>query len=205
MPLNGTQRAEAQAMLESGGIRRLAEFRARGVTAATLARMVEDGEAMRLSRGLYQKPDADITAQHSLAEAAKRVPKGVICLVSALVFHQVSLQLPRDIWMAVGIKDWLPNGGSPHIRALRFADQHLQEAVETVEIEGVPVKVFGVAKTVADSFRHRNKVGLSVAIEGLKEALRQHKATPAEIGEAAIRGGVWSVMRPYLEALTADG
>jgi predicted transcriptional regulator of viral defense system len=205
MPVNGTQRAEAQAMLESGGIRRLAEFRARGVTAATLARMVEAGEAMRLSRGLYQKPDADITAQHSLAEAAKRVPKGVICLVSALVFHQISLQLPRDIWMAVGITDWLPNGGSPYIRALRFADHYLNDSVETVEIEGVTVKVFGVAKTVADCFRHRNKVGLSVAIEGLKEALRQRKATPAEIGEAAIRGGVWSVMRPYLEALAADG
>ena len=192
-------------MLESGGIRRLAEFRARGVTAATLARMVEAGEAMRLSRGLYQKPDADITAQHSLAEAAKRVPKGVICLVSALVFHQISLQLPRDIWMAVGVKDWLPNGGSPHIRPLRFVDHHLKDSVETFEIEGVTVKVFGVAKTVVDCFRHRNKVGLSVAIEGLKEALRQRKATPADIGEAAIRGGVWSVMRPYLEALAADG
>lgn len=192
-------------MLESGGIRRLVEFRARGVTAATLARMVKAGEAMRLSRGLYQKPDADITAQHSLAEAAKRVPKGVICLVSALVFHQISLQLPRDIWMAVGVNDWLPNGGSPNIRALRFADQFFHDGVEIVEIEGVSVKVFGVAKTVADCFRHRNKVGLSVAIEGLKEALRQCKATPAEIGKAAMRGGVWSVMRPYLEALAADG
>jgi predicted transcriptional regulator of viral defense system len=192
-------------MLEPGGIRRLSEFRARGVTAATLARMVEVGEVMRLSRGLYQRPDADITAQHSLAEAAKRVPKGVICLVSALVFHQISLQLPRDIWMAVGVNDWMPNGGSPRIRALRFASRHLHEGVETFEIEGVPVRVFGVAKTVADCFRHRNKIGLSVAIEGLKEALSQRRATPAQIGEAAMRGGVWSVMRPYLEALVADG
>ncbi|MCX7325978.1 MAG: transcriptional regulator [Hyphomicrobiales bacterium] len=205
MSIIGSQRAEAHALLEAGGIRRLAEFRARGVTAATLSRMVEAGEAMRLSRGLYQKPDAAITAQHSLAESAKRVPKGVICLISALVFHQISLQLPRDVWMAVGLKNWLPRGGSPRIRAMRFADQHLHNAVETVEIEGVPVKVFGVAKTVADCFRHRSKVGLPVAIEGLKEALRQRKATPAEIAEAAMRGGVWSVMRPYVEALTADG
>ena len=99
-------------MLESGAIRRLAVFRARGVTAATLDRMVGAGEAMRLSRGLYQKPDANNTAQHTLAEPAKRVPKGVVCLVSALVFHQISLQLPRDSRMVVGINDQLPKGGS---------------------------------------------------------------------------------------------
>lgn len=199
-----SQRQTAHALLEKRGIMRLAELRSAGVTAATVSRMERDGEVIRLSRGLYQLPDAQLDVSHSLAEAAKRTPKGVVCLVSALAFHGLTDQLPRKVWMAIGQKDWTPKPDGAPIRVIRFTESLLAEGVETHMIEGVPVKVFGVAKTVADCFRHRNKVGLSVAIEGLQEALRQRKATPAEIARDAERGGVSTVIRPYLEALTAN-
>lgn len=181
---------------------RLVELRKAGVTAATMSRMERAGEVIRLSRGVYQLPDADLDPNHSLAEAAKRVPRGVVCLVSALAFHGLTDQLPPKVWMAIGSKDWAPQRNGAGIRIVRFTDK-LREGSETHAIEGVSVKVFGVSKTVADCFRHRGKVSLSVAIEGLQQALRQRKATPAEIARQAEKGGVSTVIRPYLEALTA--
>ena len=199
------QRRIARDFLEAHGIVRLAELRSVGVTAATVSRMERDGEVIRLARGLYQLPDAPLEAGHSLAEAAKRLPKGIVCLVSALAFHGLTDQLPKKAWLAIGKKDWAPRSDGMPIRVVRFTESLLAESVETHMIESVPVKVFGVAKTVADCFRHRNKIGLSVAIEGLQEALRQRKATPAEIAHQAEHGGVSTVIRPYLEALTANG
>ena len=183
---------------------RLAELMAAGITAATLSRMVEDGEVVRLARGLYQLADAQVDANHELATASKQVPKGVVCLVSALAFHGLTDQLPRRVWMAIGRKDWAPTQKAKQLRIVRFTGTLLSEAVETHRIEGVPVRIFGVAKTVADCFRHRRSVGLTVALEGLQEALRQRKATPAEIARFAQSGGVGTVVRPYLEALTAN-
>ncbi|MBB3918007.1 putative transcriptional regulator of viral defense system [Rhizobium fabae] len=183
----------------------MVELRNAGVTAATMSRMERDGEVLRLARGLYQLPDAQLDVNHSLAEVAKRAPKGVICLVSALAFHGLTDQLPGQIWLAIARKDWAPKLDSPAMRIVRFTDSLLNESVETHVIEGVPVRVFGIAKTIADCFRYRNKIGLSVAIEGLQEALRQRRATPGEIANQAERGGAGSVIRPYLEALTANG
>ncbi len=199
------QREIARDLLQTHGMLRLAELRLAGVSAATLARMVRDGQVIRLARGLYQLPDAELDANHSLAEAAKRFPKGVICLVSALAFHGLTDQLPKRVWIAIGRNDWTPKPGDMPIRVLRFAEDLLVGGVEVHVIEGVPVKVFGVAKTLADCFRHRGKIGLAVALEGLQEALRHRKATPAEIARAAEAGGVGTVVRPYLEALTANG
>ncbi len=200
-----SQRHIAQSVLKARGIARLTELRAAGVTAATMSRMAKDGEVLRLARGLYQLSDAPLDAHHSLAETAKRVPKGVVCLVSALAFHQLTDQLPRQVWMAIGQKDWAPKGHDVPVRLVRFTDRLLTEGVEFHTIEGVPVKVFGVAKTVADCFRYRNKIGLAVAIEGLQEALRQRKTTPSEMVRQAERGAIATVIRPYLEALTANG
>ena len=200
----GTQRDRALELLRMKGIVRLSEFRDAGITAATVARMVGAGHVIRLARGLYQLPDAPLDANHSLAEAAKRFPRGVVCLVSALAYHDLTDQLPRAVWMAIGTKDWMPREGRPVMRFVRFTDALLTDDVQTVNIENVPVKVFGVAKTIADCFRHRRKVGQTVALEGLQEALRQRKATPAEIARHAKRGGVATVVRPYLEALTAN-
>lgn len=200
-----SQREIALALLEARGILRLRELREAGVTAATVSRMERDGAVIRLARGLYQLPDAPLDASHSLAEAAKRLPRGVVCLVSALAFHGLTDQLPKKVWMAIGRKDWTPKPDGIPIRVVRFAEGLLSDSVETHMIEGVPVKVFGIAKTVADCFRHRSKIGQSIAIEGLQEALRQRKATPAQIALQAERGGVSTVIRPYLEALTANG
>ena len=199
-----TQRDQAIELLRSQGMMRLSEFKVNGITAATIGRMVRAGEVNRLARGLYQLPDASLDANHSLAEAAKRVPRGVVCLVSALSYHELTDQLPRGVWMAIGTRDWMPKEGRPKMRIVRFTDALLTDDVLTVHIENVPVNVFGVAKTIADCFRHRRKVGQTVALEGLQEALRQRKASPAEIARHAERGGVATVVRPYLEALTAN-
>ena len=215
MGKTGTQRDQAIDLLQAKGIARLTEFRDAGITAATVGRMVRAGDVNRLARGLYQLPGAPLDANHSLAEAAKRVPRGVVCLVSALAYHELTDQLPRAVWMAIGTSDWMrrregrqcdwmPKEGRPTMRIVRFTDALLTDEVLTVHIENVPVKVFGVAKTIADCFRHRRKVGQTVALEGLQEALRQRKASPAEIARHAERGGVATVVRPYLEALTAN-
>ena len=200
-----SQRELARTALKTQGIMRLIELREAGVTAATMSRMERTGEVIRMSRGVYQLSDADLDPNHSLAEAAKRVPKGVVCLVSALAFHGLTDQLSPKVWMAIGPKDWAPQRSGAGIRIVRFTDPLLGESIETHAIEGVSTKVFGVAKTVADCFRHRGKIGLTVAIEGLQEALKQRKATPAEIARQAEKGGVSTVIRPYLEALTANG
>jgi predicted transcriptional regulator of viral defense system len=205
MSATATQRRIAQEFLAARGIVRLAELRKEGVTAATISRMERAGEVLRLARGLYQLPDAPLDVHHSLAEAAKRVPKGVVCLVSALAFHGLTDQMPKHVWIAIGQKDWAPSTEGPQMQIVRFSDRHLTTSVETQVIEGVLVKVFGVAKTVADCFRYRNKIGLSIAIEGLREALRQRKATPADIAQLAAIRGVSTIVRPYLEALTANG
>ena len=125
--------------------------------------------------------------------------------MSALAFHSLTDQLPRQVWLAIGQKDWAPKLDGTPIRIVRFTESLLNCSVETHVVEGVPVKIFGVVKTVADCFRYRHKIGLSVAIEGLQEALRQRKATPGEIAMQAEFGGVSTVIRPYLEALTSNG
>ncbi len=205
MKSNRTQRECALEMLRDGSIIRLREFRAAGITAATISRMRENGDVLHLGRGLYQLHDAPLDANHSLAEIAKRSPRGVICLTSALMFHDLTDQVPRAIWLAIGRNDWSPTEDIVPLRVVRFTDELLKDDVETFMIEGVAVKVFGVAKTIADCFRHRRVVGQTVALEGLQETLRHRRATPAEIENAAARGGVSTIMRPYLEALTANG
>ena len=204
MARSAGQRERAKALLGERGMARLVELRAAGVTAATIGRMERDGEVLRLTRGVYQLADAPLHAQHSLAQIAKRVPKGVVCLTSALAFHGLTDQMPAKIWVAIGAKDWAPRGVHPPIRIARFAPALLEDGIETHTIDGTPVRVFDVPKTIADCFRHRRTVGLGIAIAGLQAALRQRKATPAEIARHAERGGVATVIRPYLEAFTAD-
>jgi predicted transcriptional regulator of viral defense system len=192
------------ALLKRGGMIRLAEFVAAGITATTISRMERDGQVVRLARGLYQRADADLHPQQSLAEAARLVPKGVICLASALACHGLTDQMPPKVWIAIGRKDWRPRVSYPPIRVARFPDDLLRRSVESHPIAGTTVPVFGVAKTVADLFRYRRTVGDALAIEGLRNALRHRKATPAAIAREARAAGVWAAMEPYLMALTSD-
>ena len=201
---NSTQRTQALALLKRRGMTRLAEFSEAGITATTVSRMERAGEVVRLARGLYQRPDAALDAQQSLATASRLVPKGVICLASALAFHGLTDQMPQKVWIAIGRKDWRPRLTYPPTRIARFSDELLRRSVEPKKIAGTIVPVFGVAKTIADLFRYRRTVGDALAIEGLRQALRQSRATPAEIAREAEAAGVWATMEPYVMALTSD-
>ncbi|MBB3343176.1 type IV toxin-antitoxin system AbiEi family antitoxin domain-containing protein [Luteimonas sp. RC10] len=199
-----SQRDQALLLLQSRGMVRLREFVGRGITAATVSRMERDGAVVRLARGLYQLPDADLDEQHALAEVAKLIPKGVVCLTSALAFHGLTDQLPARTWVALGRKDWRPSTTSPPVRIVRFPDHLLSDGVEHHVVENVSVPVFNVARTVIDLFRYRRVVGETIAIEGLREALRQRRASSAEIARLAKQVRVWDAMRPYLMALGTD-
>jgi len=203
-PLASTQRDQALALLKRRGITRRAELESAGVTGTTVSRMERSGEIVRLARGLYQLPDAALDPQQSLAEAARLVPKGVICLASALAFHGLTDQMPPKVWIAIGRKDWRPRITYPPLRVARFSDEELRRGVERKKIAGTTVPVFGVAKTVADLFRYRRTVGELLAVEGLRQALRQRKATPAQLAREAQAAGIWRTMQPYLMALTSD-
>lgn len=196
------QRERARSLVGKSGIARTRELRAAGITPATLSRMERDGDLVRLARGLYQLPDAPLNTHHTLAETAKRAPRGVICLVSALAFHGLTDQLPRKVWIAIGHKDWTPT--IPALHVVRMTDALLHDGVETHTIGGVRVKIFNVTRTIIDCFRHRRSVGLNVAIEGLQEALRHRKTTPALLARCAAKNGIAGVLQPYLQALTAN-
>ena len=204
IPATDTQRERALRLLREHDMLRQRDLSRAGIAATTVARMVRAGEAVRVSRGLYQLPDMELDTHLELAEAAKRVPQGVVCLLSALVWHELTDRFAHGVWMAVGVNAWEPKVDRPQINIVRFADRFLADGVEEVRVGNVPVKVFGAAKTVADCFRHRRSVPRIVALEGLQKALRYGKATPAEIADHAERGGVRKTVRPYLEALTAN-
>ena len=192
---------------------RLTELVSAGITAATVLRMERQGLIVRLARGLYQLPDASVDANHSLAEAAKLVPKGVICLVSALAFHELTDAVPGRVWMAIGPKDRLPKRLHPPLQFVRFAEKPLRSGVDEHRIEGVRVRITNPARTVVDLFRYRQRAGrryqqspgLNLALEGLREALRTRKATPSDIARYANEAGIWKVVQPYLDAMTANG
>jgi predicted transcriptional regulator of viral defense system len=192
-------------ILTRRGMARLAELLDEGVTATSISRLEREGAIVRLSRGLYQLPDAPLDTHHMLAEAVKLVPRGVVCLVSALAFHDLTDKVPAKVWLAIGAKDWKPRIANPPIRFVRFPAQRLARGVKTHTIEDVPVRITDPAHTIVDLFRYRKSVGQNLAVEGLKEALRVRKVTPGAIARLAIEARVWTVMRPYLEALTIDG
>ena len=200
-----TQRERAFAYLKAKGMARLSELIGEGVTATTVSRLEREAAIVRLARGLYQLPDAPIDAHHTLAEAAKLAPKGVICLTSALAFHELTDQIPAKVWIAIGPKDWHPKFRNPPTRFAHFPSDQLRVGIEQHVIDGVEVPIFGIAKTIADLFRYRRTVGANVALEGLREALRKRKATPAQIAKYASDARVWKVMEPYVSALTSDG
>ena len=200
-----SQRAKLRKLFTTHIMMRASELRAAGIGPQTIARAVENGEIERISRGLYQKHNAENEEHQRLAEAALRVPKGVIALTSALAFHDLTDQMPRRVWMAIGTSDWAPVQSYPPLRIVRFTDRYLSQGVERHEIAGVSVRVYSVAKTLADVFRNPKLVDRSVAVEGLRAALDQRKTTPSTVAEEAKAARAWKTMRPYLEALTANG
>ncbi len=201
-----SQRALLGQLLMQRPIVRAYELRSEGIDPKTISRAVASGELVRISRGLYQCADGDIDTHQALAEAAKKVPRGIVAMVSALAYHELTDQMPRKVWMAVSVKDWsAPTSSYPPIRIVEFRDRYMQQGIEHHMISGTQVPIYSVPKTLADVFRNRKLVDRSVAVEALRATLDQRKATPASIADAAMAGDAWNIMRPYLEALTSNG
>jgi len=176
------------------------DVEARGIARESLLRLFRQGLLVRQARGVYALPESPVTEHHSLAIAAKRTPGGVICLLSALRFHGLTTQDPHEVWMAINFKAHKPSAASPALRVVRFSGPALLEGIERHTLEGVRVPVYSAAKTVADCFKYRNKLGVDVAIEALRDALRSRKATVDQIHRFAKVCRVANVIRPYLES-----
>jgi predicted transcriptional regulator of viral defense system len=154
-----------------------------------------------VGRGLYGLTTRPVSAHGTLAEVARRVPKGVVCLLSALRFHDLTTQAPFEVWLAIDNKAATPRLDYPPLRLVRFSGAALTEGVEEHDVDSVTVRITGVAKTVADCFKYRNKIGLDVALEALREAWNAKRMTSDQIWHYAKIDRVANVMRPYLENL----
>lgn len=196
-----TLKSRALDIARRRGIARTRDFAAAGIPRVYLQRLSDEGRLVRTGRGLYQLAEAEFSAAHSLAEAARIAPRGVVCLLSALQYHGLTTQTPHDVWMLLSSKDWAPKNPPVAIKVVRASGESLTAGVERHMIENVPVPITTPAKTVADCFKHRNKIGLDVALEALKDYLRDRKASVDDLWRYAHICRVQNVMRPYIEAL----
>jgi len=202
MPVLDSMTRILQLARRRGSVSRKDAVRA-GIHTQVLSRLVRAGQLERVGRGRYRLPDAPITEHHGLALVAATSPKAVICLLSALSFHGIGTQLPHQVWIALDRRSRRPAIAHPPIRVLRFGGASLTEGIETHRIEGETVRIYCVAKTLADVFKYRNKIGLDVGLEALNDAWTSRRVTMTEITRYARICRVERVMRPYLEALVA--
>lgn len=189
-------------LVRNQGLIRPRDLAPLGIPRVSLTRAVRRGQLERIGRGLYGLPGRPVSAHGVLAEVARRVPKGVVCLLSALRFHGLTTQAPFEVWLAIENKAIAPKLDYPPLRIVRFSGAALTEGVEEHLVDGVTVRVTGVAKTVADCFKYRNKIGLDVALEALREAWRGKRMTSDDLWHYAKVCRVANVMRPYLESMT---
>ena len=186
-------------LVRDAGILRPRDLDEHGIPRVYLSRLHDAGLLERVGRGLYRLPDAPVSEHHSLALAAKRVPKGVVCLLSALRFHDLTTQAPHEVWLAIGEKARRPRVEHPPLHIVRFAPDALDAGIGEHEIEGVSVRVYNPAKTVADCFKYRHKIGLDVALEALRECCRARRCSVDDLWLYADICRVQRVMRPYME------
>lgn len=197
-----THRENALRLTRELGIARARDFKAAGIPLVYLKRMTDAGELTRLRRGLYQEPEnVGSHVAHDLAEAARLVPNGVISLISALNYHELTTQLPHAVWMTIPHKARTPQTSGFRLEIVRATGEALTAGIEHVEVEGVHVPIYGVAKTVVDCFKHRRHVGEDVAIEALRDALRQRKTTPSELMAFAKIDRVAGLIEPFIKAM----
>ncbi len=189
-------------LVRRAGVLRPRDLDEHGISRQYLRILEQAGKIQRVSRGLYMLADAEATEHHTIAQACKRVPQGVICLLTALRMHDLTTQLPHEIWLAIGRKSWRPVVEDIPLRIVRFSGAAFTTGIEHRRIEGVAVHLYSPAKTVADCFKYRNKIGLDVAMEALRDCWHQKKATMDELWKAAQVCRVATVMRPYMESLT---
>jgi predicted transcriptional regulator of viral defense system len=184
------------------GLLHTRDVAALGAPTVVLTRLVRTGKLERVGRGVYAPAGQPASAQRSLAEVALRAPRGVVCLLSALRVHEIGTQAPFEVWLALPAGVAAPRLASPTIRVVRLSGDSLTQGIERIDIDGVKVPVFNAAKTIADCFKFRNKIGLDVALEALREGWRKRKASMDALWRYAKSNRVANVMRPYLEALT---
>lgn len=188
-------------LVRTKGLLRPCDLAPLGIPRVSLTRAVRRGQLVRVGRGLYGLAERPLSAHGSLAEVARRVPKGVVCLLSALRFHGLTTQAPFEVWLAIDNKAAVPRFDYPPLHVVRFSGAALCEGVEEHVVDGVPVRVTSVAKTVADCFKYRNKIGLDVALDALREAWDNARMSSDALWHCAKIDRVANVMRPYLESL----
>lgn len=198
--MRNTKIEQLRDILRGKKLVRAGELDSYGIPRHCLTSLVASGEIERIARGVYAVVDSDMSSNRTLAEAALRVPRGTVCLLSALRFHNFTTQIPSRVWLAIGANSWTPKETEIPLRIVRFSGEALSAGVEEHVIEQVPVKIYSAAKTVADCFKFRNKIGLDIALEALRESLRERKCTVDAIWKYAKICRVSEVIRPYLEA-----
>ncbi len=204
MPAPGSALEQAVlALAEQRPLLRARDLAAHGLPTMALSRLVAAGQLERVARGIYSLPGRPLSEHRSLAEVALRVPQGVVCLLSALRVHGIGTQAPFEVWMAIPHHSPTPRLDQPALRAIRMSGTALSEGVDTLQIDGVSVSVFNASKTVADCFKYRNKIGLDVALEALRDGWAQRKLTADALWHYAAIDRVGNVMRPYLESIAA--
>ncbi len=184
------------------GLIRPRDLIAQGLPRVALSRLVNLGLLSRVGRGLYGIPDRPVSEHGSLAELARKHPQAIVCLLSALRLHDLTTQSPFEVWLAIPNKAWAPKMDYPPLRVVRFSGISLIEGIEDHQIDGVTVRVTNVPRTVVDCFKFRNKVGLDVALEALKEAWQGKRVSMDELWHYANLCRVSNVMRPYMESLS---
>jgi len=193
--------AQIMALLEAKGVLRPRDLEGMGIHPRNLSNLYRQGRLARTGRGLYMLVDGTWTEHHSFAEAAKRVPGCVIGLASALRFHELTDEMPHQVWVFISRKAWKPKVDYPVLQIFRCEPDRLLDDTIQPLIEGLEVRITNVPRTVTDCFRHRRAIGLEVAILALREAIQRRLCTPAELALIAKKHRAWNLMRPYLEAL----
>jgi predicted transcriptional regulator of viral defense system len=187
--------------LRKVGIARARDLERAGISRTQIRRLLDRGVIERVGRGLYRKSGAPITELYDLAEVARLVPGGVVCLLSALRFHGLTTQNPSEIWIAIDRKAWRPRVKYPPVRFFYLSGPSLTEGIEEHDVGGVQVRVFSAARTVADCFKFRNKVGIDVAVEALRDYRDTHPKRLDAVWRFAELNRVARIVRPYLEAV----
>jgi predicted transcriptional regulator of viral defense system len=196
-----TQEEQVLDLINKKRIIRPQDLKKKKIPRTILQRLLQKKKIIRLSRGLYAKPDIAFNENIDLMEISKKIPRGVICLLSALRYHNIGTQLPYKVWIAIDRKAQLPRVERPLVKIVRFSLKSLNYGVETHRVQEVPIRVTNPAKTVVDCFKYRNKIGLDIAIEALKEGWRDSRFSMDELYHAAGVCRVTKIMRPYMEAL----
>ncbi|WP_138431928.1 type IV toxin-antitoxin system AbiEi family antitoxin domain-containing protein [Fodinibius saliphilus] len=186
---------------KQGGILRTSEAEDLGIHNRTLYKMLEEGYVNKLERGVYKLADADMLSNPDLAIVAKKVPKARVCLISALDFHDMTTEIPHAVHIAIPRTNRDPKLDYPPVKTYRFSGESLTKGIESHKIDGVEVQVYSPAKTIADCFKFRNKIGLDIAMEALEEGIKRDKASYSDILKYAEICRVKTVIKPYLEAI----